>query len=167
MTPHTLAQFNRLTPGQRRRLLLDCCHCERWAERLLELGPATSVRQLLSNATSVWENLDERDHLEAFAAHPRIGDLQRLKEKFASAEQGQIAQADEATLEELQRLNDAYLETFGFIFIICASGKPAGKMLTAIKSRIHNSRQQELQNAADEQAKITRLRLQNLLVHDE
>lgn len=163
MTPHTLKQFNQLAPEQQRDLLLDCCHCSRWAERLLELGPARSVGQIQNRAFKAWSKLHETDYLEAFAAHPRIGDLQRLKEKFASAEQGQVAHADEATLEELQSLNDTYYEKFGFIFIICASGKSAQEMLAAIKSRIDNSREQEIENAACEQAKITRLRLTKLL----
>lgn len=163
MTPHTLKQFNQLAPEQQRHLLMDCCHCSRWAERLLELGPVISIGQIQNRAFKAWSKLDESDYLEAFAAHPRIGDLQRLKEKFASAEQGQVAHANEDTLEELQRLNDNYYEKFGFIFIICASGKSAREMLAAIQSRIENSREQEIENAAGEQAKITRLRLTNLL----
>lgn len=162
MKPQTLDQFNQLTLEQRRDLLLDCCYCTHWIERLLEMEPAASVEQLQSNAVSAWSNLNEADYLEAFAAHPRIGDLQRLKEKFASAEQGQVAHANETTLKALQRLNDAYFEKFGFIFIICASGKSAGEMLAAIESRIGNNRAQEIRNAAEEQAKITRLRLDKL-----
>ena len=159
----TLSHFNQLAPEQRHSLLLDCCHCNRWAEQLLELGPAASIGQIQNRAFKAWSNLDETDYLEAFAAHPRIGDLRRLKEKFASAEQGQVAEADEATLRALQQLNDRYFEKFGFIFIICASGKSAREMLDAIRSRIGNSRAQEIRNAADEQAKITRLRLTKLL----
>ncbi|WP_226662518.1 2-oxo-4-hydroxy-4-carboxy-5-ureidoimidazoline decarboxylase [Microbulbifer aggregans] len=162
MTPHTLNQFNQLAPEQQRALLLDCCHSSRWAERLLELGPVRSVGQIQNRAFKAWSKLQETDYLEAFAAHPRIGDLQRLKEKFARSEQGQVAHADETTLKELQQLNDAYFEKFGFIFIICATGKSAREMLAAIKSRISNSREQEIGNAAAEQEKITRLRLENL-----
>lgn len=162
MTPYTLEQFNQLAPRLRQRQLLDCCYCNRWADQLQEFAPFASVEQLQIIAARVWAYLDEGDYLEAFAAHPRIGDLQRLQEKFTSAEQGQVALADASTLEELQRFNRAYFETFGFIFIVCASGKPAREMLAAIKSRIANSRAQEIRNAADEQAKITQLRLGQL-----
>jgi len=152
--------FNRLPAERRRALLLDCCHCRQWAERVLEQGAAQSLAQLQQRARRAWQGLRESDYLEAFAAHPRIGDLERLKEKFAGAEQGQVAAADEATLQELQQLNENYLERFGFIFIICASGQSARRMLAALRARIGNNRTEELAIAAAEQAQITRLRLE-------
>lgn len=157
-----IEHFNNLTLEHRRALLLDCCHCTHWAERLLAQGATESVAELQQRAADAWQDLRESDYLEAFAAHPRIGDLRRLKEKFADAEQGQVAAADETTLGELQRLNDAYFDKFGFIFIICANGKSAREMLAAIRTRIGNSRTEELRIAAAEQAEITRLRLDKL-----
>ncbi|MEC8897924.1 MAG: 2-oxo-4-hydroxy-4-carboxy-5-ureidoimidazoline decarboxylase, partial [Pseudomonadota bacterium] len=50
-----------------------------------------------------------------------------------------------------------------FIFIVCATGKSAPEMLELLEQRLCNTRAEELQNAAQEQAKITELRLEKLL----
>ncbi len=114
------------------------------------------------------EGLAEADWLEAFAAHPMIGDVESLRKKYtstkslAAGEQFGAAGASEATLAELARLNHEYHEKFGFIFIVFATGKSADEMLAMLEGRVDNSRDQELRNAAAEQMKITRLRLQKL-----
>ncbi len=100
---------------------------------------------------------------------PAIGDVNSLKKKYAdiqasaSHEQSGAAQASEATLQRLKTLNDQYLDRFGFIFIVCATGKSADEMLALLEARIDNDRDEEIQNAAREQAKITHLRLETLL----
>jgi OHCU decarboxylase len=112
--------------------------------------------------------LTEADWLEAFAAHPLIGDVDSLRAKYAATktlaagEQSGVASAGEATLAALAEVNRAYRDKFGFIFIVFATGKSAAEMLAILKSRIDNSREQEIRNAAVEQMKITRLRLQKL-----
>ena len=109
------------------------------------------------------------DWLLAFDAHPKIGDVDSLREKYAAtkamagSEQGAVADADEETLHALARLNHEYEERFGFIFIVFATGKSASDMLALLRSRINNSREAELQNAAAEQLKITLLRLERAI----
>jgi OHCU decarboxylase len=112
--------------------------------------------------------LVEADWLEAFAAHPLIGDVDSLRKKYgatrdlAAGEQAGAAGAGAATLQELADLNRSYREMFGFIFIVFATGKSADEMLANLRSRLGNSRDEELRNAAAEQIKITRLRLEKL-----
>jgi 2-oxo-4-hydroxy-4-carboxy-5-ureidoimidazoline decarboxylase len=131
--------------------------------------PFASRAALLAAADAVWTGLTEADYLEAFAHHPRIGeDLAALRARFpdtagwASAEQAGASAADEPTLLALRDENRAYFERFGFIFIVCASGKSARELLASLRDRLGNERPHELAIAATEQAKITRLRLEKL-----
>jgi len=118
----------------------------------------------------VWARCGEADFLEAFSHHPKIGDVRDLEKKFASTaqwsegEQGNaVASAQREVLEALKVGNEAYEQQNGFIFIVCASGKSAAEMLALLNARLPNKRTTELQNAAEEQRKITQLRLEKLL----
>ena len=111
----------------------------------------------------------DADWLEAFAAHPRIGDLDALRAKFAATAAwavrragGRRRRADEATLRALADGNRDYEARFGYIFIVCATGKTAGEMLALLRERLGNDPEAELAVAAAEQAKITRIRLRKL-----
>ena len=160
----TLEEFNSLPSDTALEKLIECCHCRSWAT-LMESGrPFSDKATLLEKADEYWSNMEEPEFLEAFKGHARIGDLEKLKDKYsrASAEQGQVAQAAEATLQGLLNQNTAYEERHGFIFIVCASGKSASEMLALLEARIGNTREEELSNAANEQAKITKLRLNSL-----
>lgn len=64
---------------------------------------------------------------------------------------------------ELAEANRTYESRFGYIFIVCATGKSAEEMLALVRSRLRNDAETELRVAADEQRKITRLRLEKLL----
>jgi len=145
--------------------LQQCCASEKWVTRMIASRPFIDTSEVLSQATSIWESLEEVDFLQAFAAHPQIGDVKTLQAKYAntqaiaSSEQSQVATASDDTIEQLALANQLYLKRFGFIFIICATGKSADEMLNALLARIGNSRQQEIENAAAEQLKITILRL--------
>ena len=107
---------------------------------------------------------------EAFQGHPQIGDLAALLNKYASTastEQGQVVEADEAVLIALGERNREYLDKFGFIFIVCATGKSAAEMLGLLEARIGNDRETELANGAIEQGKIMRLRLNKRFTEGE
>jgi 2-oxo-4-hydroxy-4-carboxy-5-ureidoimidazoline decarboxylase len=130
--------------------------------------PFAGAAGLFAAAREVWQGLAREDWLEAFAAHPRIGDLEALRGKFAATaawsagEQAGVAGAAEATLRALAEANRAYEARFGHIFIVCASGKSAEEMLALLERRLNNSAEEELRTAAGEQEKITRLRLEKL-----
>jgi 2-oxo-4-hydroxy-4-carboxy-5-ureidoimidazoline decarboxylase len=165
----TLEEFNALSTGEAEKYLKDCNAAERWASQLTAARPFASVAEWKSAAEKIWLSLGEQDYLQAFEAHPMIGDVDSLRKKYASTkamasgEQSGAAGADEATLAELSKLNHEYLEKFGFIFIVFATGKSAAEMLALLKARIGNDRETEIQNAAGEQLKITLLRLNKLL----
>src|SRR5258708_7156750 len=132
---------------------------------MLAARPFASQSALFAEAQALWDALTVNDWLEAFAHHPEIGaDLKELRKRFASSaelsesEQAGVAQASDATLLTLRRLNQAYRDRFGYSFIICASSKTAQEMLTVLDQRLTSSPAAELGVAAAERAKITRLR---------
>jgi OHCU decarboxylase len=130
--------------------------------------PFASFDRLLQAATEIWWRLDATDWKQAFLAHPRIG--QRTPAAHASAqsrgwssqEQSGMVAASSGVLTELEQANRDYETKFGYIFIVCATGKGAGQMLAILRSRLPNSPEQEIRIAAEEQNKITRLRLEKL-----
>lgn len=149
--------------------LLGVCHSSRWAEALADQRPFGSWSRLLLAARDTWRGLDHADWLEAFAAHPRIGeDPARLRARFAAtakqsgAEQAGIRGAGEETLLALQEGNRLYEERFGHVFLICATGCSAGFMLDQLRARLGNTPEVELATAAAEHEAITRIRLQKL-----
>jgi 2-oxo-4-hydroxy-4-carboxy-5-ureidoimidazoline decarboxylase len=146
-----------------------CCGSSRWVEQMLLLRPFKDKEALLQSADDVWGKLGKDDWLEAFRHHPKIGDINSLREKFASTsqwaqgEQKGVEQASEEILLGLARGNDHYEKRFGYIFIVCATGKSAGEMLALLQERLPNEPEYELHVAMQEQAKITRIRLEKLL----
>ena len=161
--------INKLTVDDLQERLQSCCHCSAWAERVVVSAPSLTVGNLLECCATEWSRATEKEILEAFSGHPQIGDMNALRNKYAStasAEQGQVTSADETVLLALRQQNQLYLEKFGFIFIICATGKSASQMLALLKARINNSPEEELANGAKEQGKIMNLRLSKLLEDD-
>jgi allantoicase len=165
--PH--AVLNALSVDEARAALLRCCGATRWAGWLLTQRPFASTEALLKAAAGVWTQMEKADMLEAFSHHPEIGsDPAALRERFAataawaSAEQAGVAGADEATLEALREGNVRYREKFGYVFLVCATGRTAAEMLALLRARLAHDPETELPIAAAEQAKITRLRLEKL-----
>jgi 2-oxo-4-hydroxy-4-carboxy-5-ureidoimidazoline decarboxylase len=130
--------------------------------------PFADAAAMLEAAERGFRELGHEDWREAFASHPQIGDLDSLRARFASTaafsvrEQSGVVDASETTLAALARGNQAYREKFGYIFIVCASGKTADEMLGLLQKRLENGPDQEIVIAAAEQAAITRIRLRGL-----
>ena len=143
-----------------------CCGAHRWVAAMVAARPFGTDQALHAAAERAFDALDTPDWLQAFAHHPRIGDVSRLRERFAGSgelsekEQGlALAAAREDTIQRLFDANQRYEARHGHIFIVCASGKSAAEMLDLLLGRIDLDPAQELANCADEQRKITRLRL--------
>jgi 2-oxo-4-hydroxy-4-carboxy-5-ureidoimidazoline decarboxylase len=163
-----IAEINTWNEAEARTALLRCCGSTRWAARMCTLRPFADRSALFTAAEAVWRGLSREDWLEAFAAHPRIGDLDSLRHKFAataewaSGEQAGARGASEEVLHALAEGNRAYETRFGHIFIVCATGKSAAEMLALLRERLNNTPEEELRVAAAEQEKITRIRLEKL-----
>ena len=110
-----------------------------------------------------WAGLRPADWLEAFTAHPRIGETGGRAPASSNREQKGVMTAREETLAVLAEGNRLYEERFGHVFLISAAGRSAEDVVAAIRQRIENDPATELQVAAEEQRKITHLRLKSML----
>jgi len=159
--------LNDLSLAEAEAAFLACCGSHAWARGMAEGRPYTGSEALLEAADRIWWGLAPADWREAFAAHPAIGG--KLGERktvgdaqfrrWSEQEQSGVASAEAGVLAELEDANRVYAERFGYIFIVCATGKSAEEMLGLLRSRLHNDPDTELSVAAEEQGKITRLRL--------
>lgn len=163
----TLAEFNALPPAQAESALMDCCGSARWAASVTARRPYANVGALYKSADSVWWNLERADWLEAFSHHPQIGDKpatgSESARQWAAGEQADARTSSDDVKSRLARANRAYFEKFGYIYIVCATGKTAEGMLAILNQRLQNDPPSELSIAAEQQRLITRIRLDKLL----
>jgi 2-oxo-4-hydroxy-4-carboxy-5-ureidoimidazoline decarboxylase len=170
----TLHEFNILPKQQLKEELMKCCGSSAWVNKMLPFIPADDMIELLEDAEEQWWRCTEEDWKEAFSHHPKIGDLESLTKKFtstaspiaigwASGEQSGVNNASKETIEALAEGNRLYEEKFGYIFIVCATGKTAEEMFALLQTRLENNPEEEIKIAADEQNKITKLRIEKLL----
>ena len=157
----TLAEFNALEPDAAFKELLACCGSREWATRMNAQRPFGTVETLLDAADYEWLRLSELDWMEAFGAHPRIGE--RTESPVSLREQSAVYSADEKIARAIATANADYDRRFGFIFLVFATGKTPEQILALMKSRLMNPREVEIRIAVGEQMKITRLRLRNLV----
>ena len=157
----TLAELNALPAAAAAATLQQCCGSTRWARLVATSRPFVSLDVLSAAAERIWWTLEAADWLEAFAAHPRIGE--RGGSSWSTQEQAGAASAEAAVRARLADGNRQYEQRFGYTFIVCATGKTAEEILTILEQRLHNEPADELQIAADEQRKITELRLNKLI----
>ena len=165
----TIEALNALTPSEANEQFKLCCGASNWVEKMNQNRPFQDKNEVYQKAESIWFSLSSEDWLEAFTHHPKIGDIDSLRKKFHNTksisknEQSGVNDVGKSTLNNLAKSNQLYEDKFGFIFIVCATGKSADEMLALIKMRLNKNAETEMQNAAKEQNKITQLRLEKLL----
>lgn len=164
-----LETLNELPAAEAESRFLDCCGSRAWARAMVEARPFEDVGGLLLMAERIWKELGAEDWLEAFAAHPKIGAKkaapaqQARSAEWSKGEQAGMDNSDEQVRERLAEANRRYEDKFGYIYIVCATGKSAEEMLGICRSRLGNTPETELPVAAEEQRKITGIRLEKLL----
>ena len=164
-----LEQLNELPAREAEAEFLKCCGSHRWAQGMAAARPFVSEEQLFAQADDVSSSLTDEDWLQAFRAHPKIGENKaaagqtQQEANWSAQEQSGIQAAATDTIARLAGGNRVYEAKFGFIFIVCASGKSSDEMLSILNHRLENDPQTELRVAANEQQRITRLRLEKLL----
>ena len=164
-----LEKLNTLSPADAEAELFKCCGSAKWARQMVERRPFDDLKDLLAHAENIWWSLDETEWLEAFAHHPKIGEKSAAAgqsdeaRRWSEAEQAKATAATRETALALGEGNRHYERRFGYIFIVCATGKSSEEILSILKERLENSPENELRIAAAEQAKITQLRLRKLL----
>ena len=163
-----LRLLNALAEREAEAALLACCGARSWVQQMLKQRPVRSVDHLRQVADETWWSLEEKDWLEAFGAHPKIGETSSEKQatvarQWSEQEQAGTHGASAKALSELLDANRAYEARFGHIFIVCATGKTAEEMLALLRQRLQNEPDKELRIAAEEQRRILQFRLEKLL----
>lgn len=164
-----LAAWNEADKPSATEAMLACCAARRWAQAMVALRPYSGVESLSLTADEVWSTMEEPDWMEAFAAHPRIGERKASGTNSASAEWSEQEQASahgatQQVIADLAQANIYYKERFGFTYIVCATGKSAEEMLAVLERRLTNEREAELREAAEQQRQIMQIRLGKWLV---
>jgi 2-oxo-4-hydroxy-4-carboxy-5-ureidoimidazoline decarboxylase len=168
-----LDELNALDDDAAARALLECCGSTRWARLMTTARPFATAEAMADAADRIWTSLDPSDWLEAFAAHPRIGSGRSGGSggaggaDWSESEQAGVASASMDVLHRLAAANREYKARFGYIFIVCATGRTAAEMLESLERRLPNAPDVEMNIAAAEQRKITRLRLAKLLACEQ
>lgn len=169
----TVADLDAIPARTAASFLANCCGSSRWVSEMVSARPFGSRDAVLTEADRIWTSLDASDWLEAFAHHPRIGERTgavpqgELGGEWSEEEQAGIDDADDDAHRVLATLNQEYERRFGFIYIVCATGKTPEEMMELAGQRLRNDGATELRLAADEQRKITRIRLQKLLEEEK
>ncbi|PSS11953.1 5-hydroxyisourate hydrolase like isoform 2 [Actinidia chinensis var. chinensis] len=150
-----------------------CCGSVRFAKEMVSAAPFASYDDAVVAARDIWFNkVDVKGWLEAFTAHPQIGESPSSHHKSPTSAQFSLwskgeqttalATATDSTLQELSEWNSRYRQKFGFVFLIFASGRSTPEILAELKRRYENRPLVEFEIAAGEQMKITELRLAKL-----
>lgn len=174
-----IQHLNSISREEAETKLLLCCGSKEWARRITNHRPFRNLAELLETADRIWWDLSRQAWLEAFYEHPRIGesrapqrdagaetsrqDASPNAHRWSQEEQSAIGSASPETLATLADATSAYETRFGHIFLVCATGKSAEEILALLQRRLQNDPETELRIAAEEQQKITRLRLEKLL----
>jgi OHCU decarboxylase len=168
-TGEVLARWNQLPPQQAAEAILPCCGSSAWARELVAYRPLLDEAALLSASDAIWNTLQTADWMEAFSKHPRIGErkvpptVSSQSASWSTQEQQNVTKATESVQQQLADANRKYEQRFGRVFIVCATGKSAEEMLAILRHRLQNDDTTELRAAAEEQRKITNIRLKKWL----
>ena len=152
--------INAMEAGSARKVFETCCQQAHWAHQMTLGRPYPSGEELLAQARKLWEELTESDILEVIDSHPAIGSGGT---GFSRVEQQRTSEAPQSVLDQLKMLNQIYRSKFGFVFLICAKGKDASEIIDSLRSRLGNSREEEIKKASEEIQKINEQRLLEIL----
>jgi len=158
-----IERFNSLSDQEALQALYGCFANPGWAARVAAGRPYRDLAEMLVSAESAWSELTPSGWLEAFKAHPRLGESGGHSPQSSEREQRLVRHASEQTLAALAEENRRYEARFGHVFLIAASGRTGDEVLEALRRRIGNDPGTELVVAAGEHRTITRLRLERLL----
>ena len=164
-----LVHWNDFSAQHAAEAILPCCGSSAWARNLAARRPLNDEAALIAASDEVWRQLQPHDWLEAFSKHPRIGerkappDASSQSASWSAQEQKNVADAADPVQQALSAANREYERRFGRVFIVCATGKSAQDMLDILRNRMQNDDSTELHAAAEEQRKITNLRLKKWL----
>lgn len=153
--------FNALTDRQRMHALFEVCSSTIWARRVLAAAPFPDNQALLDRADRVLAELPDAEIDAALDGHPRIGG--KVNNAASAREQAGVAFAGDEVKAALADGNRAYEDKFGYVYLVCASGRTAPELLDILTERLTNDPDSERRVMRSELGKINRLRLERLL----
>ncbi len=169
----SVAELSAMSDDRATELLTECCGASRWVAAMVARRPFKSRSAILLEADGAYASLAPSDWLEAFSHHPRIGERMSAVAQgergsaWSVGEQAGIDRAHDDVRNELAAANREYEQRFGYIYIVCATGKTADEMVSLARARLLNEPETELRVAAEEQRKIMHLRLEKLVDNPE
>jgi OHCU decarboxylase len=152
-----LAALNDCAPDTAINQFHRCCGSSKWSKTMAGRRPFSTLGALQKCGDLIWQSCAHQDWLEAFAAHPRIGEKSAVR--WSSQEQSGMNGLSVVLQNAFAKANNIYEAKFGYTFIVCATGKTAVEMLANLEGRIGNDPAIEILNAAEQQRLITHLRL--------
>jgi OHCU decarboxylase len=153
-----------LAPTRAEEELLTVCGSRRWARDMMASRPFGSMLAMREAAARTWAGLGREDRLEAFAAHPRIGERSGARATaWSRDEQSASSRSAPDVVEALDQATRDYEQRFGHIFLISATGLGADDILASLQTRLDHDADSEFDVASAEQAKIIDLRLARLI----
>ncbi len=164
--PDRLMHLNACSEEERCNLFREVCHSQRWIRELNSLAPYKSLEDLIAKGTQAWTKCEEPDWKEALAGHPRIGEKaqgNQLASRWSRGEQAAAADSDQEAAERLRTRQQEYEERFGYLFLICATGKSRQEIIDALEARLLSEPKVEMLVVSKELAKIISLRLEKLV----
>ncbi len=158
-----IGRFNEMPGTEAVHKLHACFASLPWAERVASGRPYGDFASLWHACEAAWSGLAPSDWLAALKAHPRIGEKGGHAPESSEREQRGVRVAPPATMAALAEENRRYEARFGHVFLVSASGLSADAILAALRRRMTNDPATEIEVAAAELRKITRLRLERML----
>jgi allantoicase len=166
-----IARVNAASPEEATDAMRACCGCAAWARAMADARPFRDLAHVRVEAARAADRLTEREWLEAFAAHPRIGE-RAAKAPVPPAEVGGWSSHEQAGMDRaraeirqaMAEANRAYEAKFGLVYLVCATGKSGEELLADARHRLGGDRASEVARAIEEQRKITDLRLEKLVL---
>lgn len=168
--PSDLSGFNDAPAADLRVRLRACCAADAWIEAIAAGRPYPSSAALEAASDAATAALDDTGLAQALAGHPRIGSAPAARSPAADwsrREQSGVSGADADTRAALADANAAYERRFGYVYLVCATGRGAAELLAICRSRLDNSPEAERDVVLAELAAINRLRLTKLLHSEE
>lgn len=159
--PLGLDGFHHLTDRQRMHLLFGVCTSTIWARRVLAGTPFRDTEALLDRADRVLAELPDAEIDAALDGHPRIG--AHVDNASSAREQAAVTTAGDDIKAQLAAKNLDYDTKFGYVYLVCASGRSADELLAILVDRLNNDPATERRVMRNELTKINRLRLERLL----
>jgi 2-oxo-4-hydroxy-4-carboxy-5-ureidoimidazoline decarboxylase len=169
---YTIDAINRMTAAEFSAAFGRVCEHSPWiAERAFARRPFSCRLDVQLALYAVVHAASPAERVALLAAHPELAGREARAGTMTAESAGEQASARFDALPprqfaRLADLNRAYRQKFGFPAIIAVRLNSLAAIFHALEGRLHNDREQELQNNLAQVCEITRLRLADLLPED-